>query len=92
MCGAIPPLPNTPSWRGAQFKKSIGTTLPLPFYVTTFMFSVSYVKHHNGMTIHLSKPDQKLSEGTRHEQIDSRFRLTRTFHLLSKTIKTFSSC
>jgi hypothetical protein len=29
MCGAIPPLPNTPSWRGAQLK-STGTTLPLP--------------------------------------------------------------
>jgi len=21
MCGPIPPLPNTPSWHGAQFKK-----------------------------------------------------------------------
>jgi hypothetical protein len=30
MCGAIPPLPNTSSWRGAQFKKSKGTTLHLP--------------------------------------------------------------
>jgi hypothetical protein len=29
MSGAIPPLRNTPSWRGAQFKKSTGTTLPL---------------------------------------------------------------
>jgi hypothetical protein len=28
MCGAIPPHPNTPSWRGAQ--KRTGT-LPLPF-------------------------------------------------------------
>jgi len=29
MCGAIPPLPNTPLWRGAQLKKeSMGTTLP----------------------------------------------------------------
>jgi len=25
----IPPLPNTPSWRGAQLK-STGTTLPIP--------------------------------------------------------------
>jgi hypothetical protein len=24
MSGAIPPLPNTPSWRGAQFKKAQG--------------------------------------------------------------------
>jgi hypothetical protein len=32
MSGAIPPLPNTPSWRGAQLKKkSTGTNLPLPF-------------------------------------------------------------
>jgi len=28
MSGAIPPLPNTPSWRGAKF--STGITLPLP--------------------------------------------------------------
>jgi hypothetical protein len=27
----IPPLPNTPSWRGSQLKKGRGTTLPLPF-------------------------------------------------------------
>jgi hypothetical protein len=26
MCRAIPPLPSTPSWRGAQLKKSTGTT------------------------------------------------------------------
>jgi hypothetical protein len=31
MSGAIPPFPNIPSWRGAQSKKSTGTTLPLPF-------------------------------------------------------------
>jgi hypothetical protein len=30
MSEAIPPLPNTPLWRSAQFKKSTGTTLPLP--------------------------------------------------------------
>jgi hypothetical protein len=29
---AVPPLTNTPSWRGAQFKKSTGTTLPLPLH------------------------------------------------------------
>jgi hypothetical protein len=29
MSGAIPPLPNTPSWRGAQLKEITGTTLPL---------------------------------------------------------------
>jgi hypothetical protein len=29
MRGALPPLPNTPSWRGAQL--STGTALPLPF-------------------------------------------------------------
>jgi hypothetical protein len=27
---AIPPLPNTPSWRGARLKKGTGT-LPLPY-------------------------------------------------------------
>jgi hypothetical protein len=30
--GAVYPLPNTPSWRGAQLQKSTGTTLPLLFY------------------------------------------------------------
>jgi hypothetical protein len=35
MSAAIPPLSNTPSWRGAQLKRSTGTTLPLPqgFYL-----------------------------------------------------------
>jgi len=28
MSRAIRPIPNTPSWRGAQFKKSTGTILP----------------------------------------------------------------
>jgi hypothetical protein len=28
MLGAISPFPNTPSWRGAEFKKITGTTLP----------------------------------------------------------------
>jgi len=31
MRGAIPPLPNTPSWRGAQLKKSRGTILSFTF-------------------------------------------------------------
>jgi len=30
MSGAIPPLPNTPSWYGAKLRKSTGATLPLP--------------------------------------------------------------
>jgi hypothetical protein len=30
MRGTIPPLPNMPSWRGAQLKESTGITLPLP--------------------------------------------------------------
>jgi hypothetical protein len=30
MHGAIPPLPNTSSWLGAQLRKSTGTTLLLP--------------------------------------------------------------
>jgi len=29
MYGAIPPLPNTPSWRGVQLIRSTGTTLTL---------------------------------------------------------------
>jgi hypothetical protein len=35
MRGAIPPLPNTPSWRGAQFKYKQGKILPLPFLLST---------------------------------------------------------
>jgi len=29
MNGAIPPFPNTPSWRGAQLKQRYNFTLPL---------------------------------------------------------------
>jgi len=37
MSGTISPLPNTPLWRGAQSKKSTGTTLPLSFTSTVKM-------------------------------------------------------
>jgi hypothetical protein len=33
MSGAIPSLPNMPSWHGAQLKISTGTTLPLPVFL-----------------------------------------------------------
>jgi hypothetical protein len=36
MRGAIPPLPNTPSWRGTQLKHR--TTLPLPLYYLTILY------------------------------------------------------
>jgi hypothetical protein len=32
MRGAIPPLPQQPSWHGGQFKKKTGITLPLPYF------------------------------------------------------------
>jgi len=32
MSGAIPSLPSTPLWRGAQLKKSTGIALPLPLH------------------------------------------------------------
>jgi hypothetical protein len=32
MCGFIPPLPNTPSWRGAQLKKRAQGQLYLYLY------------------------------------------------------------
>jgi hypothetical protein len=35
MSGVIPPIPNTPSWRGAQFEKSRGITLLLPLPLRT---------------------------------------------------------
>jgi hypothetical protein len=36
MRGAIPPLPDTSSWRGAQLKRDTGTTLPLYFRNSIF--------------------------------------------------------
>jgi hypothetical protein len=39
MRATIYPLPNTPSWRGAQLKKSTGTTLPFYLYNVTIIFS-----------------------------------------------------
>jgi hypothetical protein len=33
MSGAVHILPNTPSWRDTQLKRSIGTTLPLPLWL-----------------------------------------------------------
>jgi hypothetical protein len=47
MRGAIPPLPNTPSWRGAQLK-STGTTLPLPS--TSDKVHFVYTKNSNMKT------------------------------------------
>jgi hypothetical protein len=41
MRGAIHILPNTLSWRGAQFKKkSTGTTLPLPYGLKACYFDL----------------------------------------------------
>jgi hypothetical protein len=37
MSGAIPALPNMPSWRGAQLKRSTGTTL---LYITLLYFTL----------------------------------------------------
>jgi hypothetical protein len=46
MRGAIPSLPNTPSWRGAQLKKkSTGITLPLPHVKNFSAFSAERVQH-----------------------------------------------
>jgi hypothetical protein len=39
MSGAIPPLPNTPSWRGAQLKKEAQGQLYL--YLLTLMYILS---------------------------------------------------
>jgi hypothetical protein len=46
MHGAIPPLPNTPPWRGSHLKESTGTTLPFTFwYHTKFAHIVCYFMH-----------------------------------------------
>jgi hypothetical protein len=41
MRGAIPPLPNTSSWRGVQL--STGTTLPLPYLREVGWKSVDWI-------------------------------------------------
>jgi hypothetical protein len=53
MSGSTPLLPNTPSWRGAQLKKSTWTTLLLPFtpsricsMVKVKVKSLCFTKHH----------------------------------------------
>jgi hypothetical protein len=38
MCGAIPPLPNTPSWRGAHLKHSDTFTFTLPHLCIGILF------------------------------------------------------
>jgi hypothetical protein len=43
MCGAVPPLPNTPSLCGAQLKGT-GTTLPLPYITGIIMYSLGQLK------------------------------------------------
>jgi hypothetical protein len=40
MSGAIPPLPNTPSWRGAQLKKAQGQLYLLPLPLTYLVLKV----------------------------------------------------
>jgi hypothetical protein len=40
MCGAIPPLPNTPSWRGAQLK-----------HRDTFTTLATYLAHRKPLDI-----------------------------------------
>jgi hypothetical protein len=40
MSGAIPPLPNTPPWRGAQLKHR--DNLPLPYLLPMKHFPVMY--------------------------------------------------
>jgi len=58
MRGAIPPLPNTPSWRGAQLKKARGQLYLylLPFLVNGKGIPVPKhypIKVHVGMKIEL---------------------------------------
>jgi len=45
MRGAIPPLPNTPSWRGAQLKKSTGTTLLLTEHYEKLKYTHQSFRH-----------------------------------------------
>jgi hypothetical protein len=65
MRGDIHLLPNTPSWRGAQLKKNIGTTLPLPlpvFHVSGN--AVSCAGHRNVflvITVAILERDRRLN-------------------------------
>jgi hypothetical protein len=54
MRGTIPPLPNTPSWRGVHFKNSTGTNLPLPFTDRVLTDILNLVSHCDisGMSTH----------------------------------------
>jgi hypothetical protein len=64
MRGAIPPLPNTPSWRGAQLQKGTGTNSPLPFTFTSryeyswrFLLTKRHTLSYNGTLL----SDRKLN-------------------------------
>jgi len=39
MCGAVPSLPHTLSWRGAQFKKISAGTILLLLFITLTAYS-----------------------------------------------------
>jgi hypothetical protein len=47
MRGTIPPLPNTPLWRGAQLKHRDNFTLPLQFLHLCHIFQKSYYQSVN---------------------------------------------
>jgi hypothetical protein len=47
---AIPPLPHTPSWRGAQVKNSTGTILPYKYPFATL--SAEMKEGHNKEICH----------------------------------------
>jgi hypothetical protein len=50
MRAAIPPFPNTPSWRGAQSKRSKGKALSLPLVYLNDIFpsEIKLDKHYTG--------------------------------------------
>jgi hypothetical protein len=81
----IPPLPNTPSWRGTHFKKkSIGTTLPLPFLLPIkYVYSVISILHklccwQNTITKFQIKPQQFLTSCSSSDSTVTRLRTGRT--------------
>jgi hypothetical protein len=43
MCGAIPPLPNTPSWRGVQLKS---TVVILPIIIIIIIIIIITISHN----------------------------------------------
>jgi hypothetical protein len=64
MRGAIPPLPNTPSWRGAQLKKEAQGQLYLYIWLILLRLPVPWINVliHSVLVVHLRGVAMKFPE------------------------------